>query len=226
MELTCEDCRATLQIADERVPPNSTFRLTCPRCRSKIVVSPKAAEIQRAGEITVSTSVRIDEELPSPGDNPRGACIEDTDILQSGRLAALLCLDCDHNKVELLKSALQGLGYVVDMPTSVDQAFLRLRFNQYQIIGLTEHFAGSCPNPIAGHLAGLNMNVRRDVFVVLVGERFRTADHLQAFIHSVDLVVHPDDLSHIETLLIKGLREKERFYKVFIDCLTEAGKNV
>jgi hypothetical protein len=225
VELTCEDCRTTIQIADERVPLNSTFRLTCPRCKRKIVVSSRAPETQGVGKLTVGASARMDEVSPSAGDNLQESSLEETDILQSGQSAALLCLDCDH-RFEMLKSALRDLGYVVDLPASVDHALHRLRFNQYRIIGLTEHFAGSVPNPVAGYLAGLNMNARRDVFVVLVGERFRTADHLQAFIESVDLVVHPDELSHIETLIMKGLREKERFYKVFIDCLTEAGKRV
>jgi hypothetical protein len=225
MELTCEDCRAIIQIADERVPLNSTFRLTCPRCKRRIVVSTKAPENQGAAKTRDSTSVRIEEESSSTGDNLREACTEETDILQSGQSAALLCLDRDH-RFEGLKSVLQGMGYVIDAPASVDQTVHRLRFNQYQIIGLTEHFAGSFPNPVEGYLAGLNMNVRRDMFVVLVGERFRTADHLQAFIESVNLVIHPDDLSQIETLLIRGLREKERFYKVFVDCLTEAGKKI
>jgi hypothetical protein len=225
MELICEDCQGIIQIADERIPPNSTFRLTCPRCKQKIVVSPKAPENQEAGKLTVNTSMRMDGESPSLGGDLQEACIEDTDSLQSGQPAALLCLDRDH-RFEMLKSTLQDIGYVVDMPASVDQALHRLRFNQYQVIGLTEHFAGGFPNPVAGYLAGLNMNVRRDMFVVLVGERFRTADHLQAFIESVDLVVHPVELFYIKTLLIKGLREKERFYKVFIDCLTEAGKKI
>jgi hypothetical protein len=225
VELTCEDCRTTIQIADERVPLNSTFRLTCPRCKRKIVVSSRAPETQGVGKPTVGASARVGEVSPSAGDNLQESSLEETDLLQSGQSAALLCLDCDH-RFEMLKSALRDLGYVVDLPASVDHALHRLRFNQYRIIGLTEHFAGSVPNPVAGYLAGLNMNARRDVFVVLVGERFRTADHLQAFIESVDLVVHPDELSHIETLIMKGLREKERFYKVFIDCLTEAGKRV
>jgi hypothetical protein len=225
VELTCEDCRTTIQIADERVPLNSTFRLTCPRCKRKIVVSSRAPETQGVGKPTVGASARVGEVSPSAGDNLQESSLEETDFLQSGQSAALLCLDCDH-RFEMLKSALRDLGYVVDLPASVDHALHRLRFNQYRIIGLTEHFAGSVPNPVAGYLAGLNMNARRDVFVVLVGERFRTADHLQAFIESVDLVVHPDELSHIETLIRKGLREKERFYKVFLDCLTEAGKRV
>jgi hypothetical protein len=225
VELTCEDCRTTIQIADERVPLNSTFRLTCPRCKRKIVVSSRAPETQGVGKPTVGASARVGEVSPSAGDNLQESSLEETDLLQSGQSAALLCLDCDH-RFEMLKSALRDLGYVVDLPASVDHALHRLRFNQYRIIGLTEHFAGSVPNPVAGYLAGLNMNARRDVFVVLVGERFRTADHLQAFIESVDLVVHPDELSHIETLIRKGLREKERFYKVFLDCLTEAGKRV
>jgi predicted Zn finger-like uncharacterized protein len=225
MELTCDDCRAIIQIADERVPPNSTFRLTCPRCKRRIVVSTKPPENLTGGKITDSPAVRIDEESPSTGDNLREACVEETDTLQFGQSAALLCLDCDY-RFEVLKSVLQGMGYMVDTAATVDQALNRLRFNQYQIIVLTEQFGGSSSNPVAGYLARLNMNVRRDMFVVLVGEQFKTADHMQAFIESVNLVLHSGDLSQIETFLSRGLGENERFYKVFTECLIEAGKKI
>jgi DNA-binding response OmpR family regulator len=121
---------------------------------------------------------------------------------------------------------LEALGYVVDVPTAADQAIQRLRFNQYHIVLLDDHFDGKSPNPLAGYLEGLNMNVRRDMFVVLIGERFKTADHLQAFMESVDLILHSDDLPHVATFLTRGLSEHERFYKVFTQCLIDAGKKL
>jgi DNA-binding response OmpR family regulator len=121
---------------------------------------------------------------------------------------------------------LEALGYVVDIPTTPDQALQRLRFNQYHIVLLDDHFEGKSPNPVTEYLAGLNMHVRRDMFVVLIGERFKTADHLQAFMESVDFILHSDDLPHLATFLTRGLNEHERFYKVFTQCLIEAGKKL
>jgi CheY-like chemotaxis protein len=145
------------------------------------------------------------------------------DSLQRGQPAALLCLDSD-NARGLAQGALQRMGYAVDMPTVVDQALQRLRFNQYQVIVLAEQFGGSSPNPVTEYVTALNMNIRRDIFVALVGERFKTADHLQAFVESVNLVLHPADLTQIQAFLARGLRDHERFYKVFVDCLIESGR--
>jgi hypothetical protein len=60
----------------------------------------------------------------------------------------------------------------------------------------------------------------------LVGQRFKTADHLQAFMESVNLVLHSDDLPQLATLLTRGIRNHEQFYKVFTECLIEAGKKI
>jgi hypothetical protein len=225
MELICQDCRAVIQISDERVPPNSAFRLTCPRCKSKIVVSMKTPENQEADKIAMSTATGSNEVYPPIDDAPGESVGEEMDTLQLGQPAVLLCLDRDH-PCGGLKSVLQDMGYVVDRAAAVDQALQRLRFNQYRLIVLAEEFGGSVPNPVAGYLAELNMNIRRDMFVVLIGERFKTADHLQAFIESVSLVLHPDDLPQSQALLTRCLQDYERFYKVFVDCLIEAGKKL
>ena len=41
MEIRCEECRAVIQIPDERVPRNITFRVNCPRCKRKILANTK-----------------------------------------------------------------------------------------------------------------------------------------------------------------------------------------
>jgi predicted Zn finger-like uncharacterized protein len=223
MEIRCDDCRAVIQIPDERVPPNSTFRLNCPRCQRKITASMKTSESRGERQADPGLPATLAEKTALPSDDPDDALPETMDRLQPGQASALLCIDRDECRHEL-KVMLEALGYVVDIPTTADQAIQRLRFNQYHIVLLDDHFEGASPNPITGYLAGLNMNVRREMFVVLVGERFKTADHLQAFMESVDLILHSDDLPNLATFLTRGLSERERFYKVFIQCLIEAGK--
>jgi hypothetical protein len=80
--------------------------------------------------------------------------------------------------------------------------------------------------PVADYLARLNMTTRREMFVVLIGQRLKTADHLQAFIESVNLTLHADDLPQLATLLSRGLTDQKRFYKVFTECLIETGKKI
>jgi hypothetical protein len=118
------------------------------------------------------------------------------------------------------------MGYVVDISTGPDHALQRLRFDQYHVVLLADDFGGKFPNPVAEYLAGLNMNTRREMFVVLIGLRFKAADHLQAFIESVNLVLHPDDLLGLPAFLSQGMRDHERFYRVFTECLLEAGKKI
>jgi hypothetical protein len=147
------------------------------------------------------------------------------DYLPPGQSAALLCINREEVRGEL-KARLEELGYVVDMPATADHALQRLRFNQYHVILVDDDFEGKSLNPVADYLAGLNMNTRREIFVVLVGQRLKTADHLQAFMESVNLTLHSHDLPQLAAFLTRGLRDQERFYKVFTECLIEAGKKI
>lgn len=225
MEFICEDCQAVIQIPDERVPQNSTFRLTCPRCKRKILASTKTSESFGEGKTNVSLSPGPSEVTPLGNDDAVDDLPDAMDYLSPSQSAALLCINRAESRGQV-KGMLEGLGYVVDMPAATDHALQRLRFNQYHVILLDDDFEGKSPNPIAGYLAGLNMNIRREMFVVLIGQRFKTADHLQAFIESVNLLLHPDDLPQLVTFLSRGLRDHERFYKVFTECLIEAGKKI
>src|SRR5690606_26217350 len=125
-----------------------------------------------------------------------------------------------------LKALLERMGYTVDDPDTADCALQRLRFTQYRLIVLNDAFGGQAPNPVASYLANLNMSVRRDIFVVLLGERFKTADHWQAFVESVNLVCHPGDLPRLPALLKRALGEHERLYRIFNECLITAGKKL
>ena len=225
MELICEGCQAVIQIPDERVPQNSTFRLHCPRCKQKIVASTKPPERQEDTHINAGLTSSVFEVTSAAAVNPEAGVPEGMDSLQSDQSTALLYVNREEAHAEL-KTILESLGYVVDSPAAADQALQRLRFNQYRVILLDDDFERQSPNPVAEYLAGLNMNIRRDMFVVLIGQRFKTADHLQAFIESVNLILHPDDLPQLATFLARGVRDQEQFYKVFTECLIGAGKKI
>jgi predicted Zn finger-like uncharacterized protein len=225
MEIRCEECHAIIQIPDERVPQNSMFRLNCPRCKRKILANAKATDSMAGEKSNLCLSSSPSEVPPLVNDDALNHLPDAVDYLPPGQPAALLCINREDSHDEL-KGILEGLGYVVDIPGAADHALQRLRFNQYHVILLDDDFAGKSPNPVASYLAGLNMSTRREMFVGLIGQRFKTADHLQAFIESVNLTLHPDDLPQLATFLTEGLRDHERFYKVFTECLIKAGKKI
>ena len=225
MEIRCEECRAVIQIPDERVPQNSTFRLNCPRCKRKILASTKTTNSLEERRTNVSLDAAPAGVTPLGNDDPVDDLPDAMDYLSPGQSAALVCINRAESRGEA-KEMLEGIGYVVDMPSAAAHALQRLRFNQYHLILLDDDFEGKSPNPVAGYLAALNMNIRREMLVVLIGQRFKTADHLQAFMESVNLLLHPDDLPQLVTFLSRGLRDHERFYKVFTECLIEAGKKI
>ena len=225
MELRCDECRAVIQIPDERVPQNGALRLNCPRCKRKIQAIVTTSDKRQADQTHLSLPPTPTEENPVLRETADDALPEAMDRLQPGQASALLCVNREESRREL-KVMLEAMGYVVDLPATTDQTLQRLRFNQYHIVLLDDDFEEKSPNPIAEYLARLNMSIRRDMFVVLIGGRFKTADHLQAFMESVNLILHPDDLPHLATFLARGLSEHERFYKVFTQCLIEAGKKL
>jgi zinc-ribbon domain len=225
MEIRCEECRAVIQIPDERLPRNSAFRLNCPRCQRKILANTKTSESLGEGQADLRLPPSLPEETPPLSEEADNDLPEVMDRLQPDQSAALLCMNQEECRVEL-KVMLEALDYVVDIPAAADQALQRLRFNQYRVILLDDDFERKSPNPIAEYLAGLNMSIRRDMFVVLIGQCFKTADHLQAFMASVNLILHPDDLPQLATFLTRGMRDHERFYRVFTECLVKAGKKI
>ena len=225
MELLCEDCQAAISIPDERVPLNTTFRITCPRCKRKITASIKRFAVTADNTGQEPAPVGPSEANVQTNGNADAFLTEPLERMASGQSTALLCVDQKETRRHI-KSMLEGLGYVVDCPMTTDQALQYLRYNQYHVILVDDVLRGTSPNPVAGYLSTLNMNARRDMFVVLLGERFKTADDWQAFVDSVDLVFHPADLLQLAMILTRGLSDHERSYKIFNECLVAAGKKI
>jgi hypothetical protein len=225
MDLICEDCGAVLHIPTGRVPQNSIFRVTCPRCKGKISASTKNSEDAPEGDengTSGSNSVLDGVETTDHSDefSPLAA-----GALPPDRPSALLCVGQSDRRANY-QVIIESLGFLTDGPVSSTQALQRLRYNHYGLVLLDDTFGDTFPDPVARYLAGLNMNTRRDMVVIFVGEHWKTGNSLEAFFESVDLVFHPADVSQLATLLARAINDHQRFYKVFNECLIEAGKKL
>ncbi len=139
--------------------------------------------------------------------------------------SALVCED----NAELrggITSALGELKYTVEIAAGADDAFEKLKFNQYDVIVLNEKFGRSATgnNTVYKHLQFMPMGARRRIFFALVGQNLKTSDNMAAFSRSANIVINEKDLPNLKAILKKSIADNDQFYKVFRESLVKMGK--
>jgi CheY-like chemotaxis protein len=125
-----------------------------------------------------------------------------------------------------ISAALKGLKYMADEVSTAEETIEKMKFNQYDVIILSETFAGSTPddNEALKHLQVMPMNTRRHIFVALIGQNLKTNDNATAFTKSMNVVVNSNDLGNLAPILKKSIADNDHFYKVFKESLVKMGK--
>jgi DNA-binding response OmpR family regulator len=125
-----------------------------------------------------------------------------------------------------IRMAIGQLGYKAISAPNIRDAIGRMRFHHFDLVILSDGFDGQSfeRNPVLSHLNNISMAVRRRMFVVLMGEGFKTMDDMMAFALSANLVVNTKELDKLLAILKRALSDYEKFYKVFMDTLVETGK--
>lgn len=206
MEIVCEGCGARLSIPDEKLPATGAAKVTCPKCKGKIIVGPRAAEAEAPEDsLAYSSGVleRFEEGVP-----------------------AALVLFGQGEAARRVEESLGSLGYRVSLAASLQEAQARIKFNTYQLVVLQEGFGagGEGGSPVLEFLNSLPMPVRRQIFVALIGARLATLDRMAAFVWSVNVTVSEADLPDLEKILKNSIAEHELFYNVFNETLRGLGR--
>jgi hypothetical protein len=68
------------------------------------------------------------------------------------------------------------------------------------------------------------MATRRNMFVAMVSDRFRTMDNMMSLNKSVNLIINVKNVDDIGKILSRGITDSEYFYRVFKESLKETGK--
>ena len=145
------------------------------------------------------------------------------DFFELGDKTSLIC--ADELTCESVRLSLRELKYKFHIAETGEMAIDRMRYTLYNLIVIQEDFAGSSlrSNVVLNYLASLSMAHRRNSFVCLIGESFKTLDAMQAFAHSVHLVVNPGDLANFTAVVRKGLAEFQALYRIYNETLTAHG---
>lgn len=223
MDVACEYCQAKFKIPDEKVPQNQLFAIACPKCKNKISIDTRVeggarAPVREAGE----ARTLVDEVVAGSYD----ASDKPFDFIEEGALTALIC-ESDEGVGEKIKAALVSIGYHTTTPGNARETLKRMRFHQFDMVVINERFDATNPdqNNILRYIERLGMDVRRNMYVVLVTGRFRTMDNMIAFNKSVNLTVNLSNIDDLEKIIRRGLAENDVFYKVFRESLQRVGRN-
>jgi hypothetical protein len=145
------------------------------------------------------------------------------DFFELDDKTSLVCTD--PLTTETVRTTLKAMGYKSHVVETSEMAIERMRYTSYDVVMVQDTFAGGSlqTNAILAYLATLPMAQRRNSFVCLIGESFKTLDAMQAFAQSVHVVVNPVDLPNLAAILRKSIAEFDLLYKVYKDAVEAQG---
>jgi DNA-directed RNA polymerase subunit RPC12/RpoP len=229
MNISCEKCQSKFKIPDEKIPKGQKFSLACPQCGAKVVVEAQPAppvssdknSISSENDNTEKEKTIIDEVDADSYD----ASDKPFDFIEEGVKTALLCEPNDSLQKKI-KTALYDMDYHITAPQLPKDALKQMRFHVFDMVVLNERFGTQNPdmNPVLNYLNRLNMSIRRNIFVALITDRFRTMDNMAAFNRSVNMIVNMKNIEEIEKILRRGIGDYEAFYRVYKRALLKAGR--
>jgi len=129
---------------------------------------------------------------------------------------ALVALD-DRARATEMATVLGKLGYEVDIMSDAD-GVRSLDQAAHVIVAMARTVAESGSLTCYQRLFLLNAELRRGFFLVLVGDEYTTGDGVQAFVVHGDMVISSPDAGSCEVALRDRLIERNRLFKVFVDC--------
>jgi DNA-directed RNA polymerase subunit RPC12/RpoP len=227
MNISCENCRSKFKIPVEKVPKGQKFSLTCPQCNSKVVVDTRSGSLS-SSDTNLKPSDEPEKEktlIDEVDADTYDASDKPFDFVEEGVKTALLC-EHDTALQATVKTGLYNMDYHITAPQLPKDALKQMRFHVFDMVVLNERFGTQNPdmNPVLKYLDRLNMSVRRNIFVVLITDRYRTMDNMAAFNKSVNLIVNLKNIEEIEKILRRGIADYEAFYRVYKRALIKTGR--
>ena len=215
MDITCENCQSKFKIPDETIPRGKSATLPCPKCKKTISI--KASEATNAatdGEVdSVAAEFSFEEDDFETSEKP-------FDFIEEEGKIALVC-ESDTVVRDGIVRALELLEYHVSEAKGNRDALRSLRYKAYDLVVVDEYFGTKDPerNGVLIYLERLHMDVRRNMFIALISDRFRTMDHMMAFCKSVNLVINKKNINDAEKILSRNITDYEMFYRIYKETL-------
>jgi predicted Zn finger-like uncharacterized protein len=215
VQALCSQCSTRIQIDDTKVP-DRPFKVRCPKCQTVMALPGRGAAPAEA-EPAAAPGDAPPVPAYEPPPQPSPAAMARRERAAAGSNDALIALSGP--AASGLQQALEHLKFNVDLVDDVEEGTRLLEQGVYEVAvtGRTPPEPGK-PETLAQRILRLPLDARRRVFVVLVGDEFRTADGIQAWAAQADLVVNPVDAGRCEHLIRSTLAERTRLYQPLVDA--------
>ena len=235
MEIKCPACESGYRIPVEKLPPDKeSIAFPCPNCSHPLTVQLKENHDTFQTEMTPPSSDMALDDNDIDGTLPVNDIEESentgTDyltfsydasekpfgFLDEGEQTALICEPAPESR-KIIRQALETSGFHCSEADTTLAALKQMRYHQFDLVVLNETFDAeeSEKNPVRIYLSRLPMATRRNIFVVLINQRFRTMDNMAAFHLSVNQVVHEKHLDQLEKIIGRGLSDHKAFYTTY-----------
>ena len=220
MEIVCSGCNTKLSVADDKLPQGKAASIRCPKCKNKISIDLRT----HSGNDTAEGSG-----MPNPfhfdeGTEDYDASERPFDFLEEEGNTALIC-ENDPDIIKQINIVLGIMDYSVTTAETVRDALKKMKYHTYNMMLINETFDGSDAdaNGLLVYIERLDMDVRRNIFVGLLTQRYTTMDNMAAFLKSVNITINVKDIGSIDRILSRGINEYEMFYAAFKESAKKLG---
>jgi len=220
MEIICDSCQTKLKIPDGKIPADKAASFACPKCKGKITITP-------GGENKPETSDENTGDLSDLGFDEESLADDDASVaerpfqfIEEEGEVALIC-ETDPVIRKSVTDVLTLMEYHVTSAHDPRDALKKIRYQSYDVVVVNELFGTDNPdtNGILIYLERLPMDTRRNMFVAMISDRFRTMDYMMAFNKSVNLIINKENATEIDKILSKGLTDHDMFYRIYKETL-------
>jgi predicted Zn finger-like uncharacterized protein len=210
VQAQCPQCSTRIQIEDAKVP-DRPFKVRCPKCQQVMSLPGRGEAPAEAAAPAPPPSSEASLPMLSQ------AALERAERAAAGERDAIVALAGP--AVEPLQKALEHLGFHVDRVEDIEEGARLLEQGVYEV-AVTSRSAAEPgrPETLSQRMLRMPLDTRRRVFVVLVGEEFRSGDGTQAWAVQADLVLHPSDIARAEHLVRATMTERKRLYQPLLDA--------
>lgn len=225
MKITCEHCQATLKIPEDKIPENGAATFKCPKCKESIVLGRQPAEEEPDAPDTGTDDRDMDFDFEDSVPDEYEPPDKSFEFIEDEGKTALIC-ESDQKNRNIIKPVLDFMEYHITVVDSVRDAIKNIRYHTFDLIIFNENFGTKDPdtNGILIYLSRIPMAIRRNIFALMITDRFKTLDNMMTLNKSVDMIINNENMDEFEKILEHGLSSNNIFYRLYMEELKNAGR--
>jgi predicted Zn finger-like uncharacterized protein len=218
VQATCPQCSNKIVVDDTKVPDRA-FNVKCPKCGNVLKLPGKAAPATDTALPAASPAAEAPaEELRAQMMTQLRREMSLSEAKAAGVGRALVALP-DRGLAGTVASTLSRNGCTVDTLEDWEEGARLLEQGVYGLVVTARATAAAGKGEsLYQRINRLNPENRRRLFVILVGDEFKTGDGTQAFVTLADLVIHSRDAATADGPLRNTVAERSRLWQVFLDA--------